>query len=66
LAEHPFCVVCGAKASHVDHILNRAEGGGDLDPGNLQSMCAKHHHARTVEESHRDNKRAAERRRRGR
>jgi 5-methylcytosine-specific restriction enzyme A len=66
LAVHPFCATCGDKATIVDHRLNRARGGADLDPGNLQSMCRRCHQRKTVEESHRGNKRAAERRRRGR
>lgn len=64
LREHPMCVVCGAKASVVDHRLNRARGGADLDPANLQSMCRRCHHAKTIQESHRGMKRAAERRNR--
>ena len=66
LREHPNCAACGAKASVADHVLNRARGGADLDPRNLQSLCRRCHLAKTVQEGHRGNKRAAERRRRGR
>ena len=64
LREHPNCVVCGEPARIVDHIRPRVEYGADIDPSNLQSMCAKHHHAKTMQESHRGRKRAAERRKR--
>lgn len=66
LAEHPDCIACGHPAKFADHIRNRAEGGLDLDPSNLQSMCREHHRQKTLTESHRGMKRAAERRRRGR
>jgi len=55
-------VVCGEKATVVDHIRNRAEGGGDLDATNLQSLCRKHHHEKTVEEGHRGMQRKGRRR----
>jgi 5-methylcytosine-specific restriction enzyme A len=64
LREHPNCAACGAKASVADHVLNRARGGADLDPRNLQSLCRRCHHAKTIQESHRGMKRAAERRNR--
>jgi 5-methylcytosine-specific restriction endonuclease McrA len=61
LMRKPNCEVpgCGAKANRVDHILNRAEGGADLVPENLQSMCEEHHRRKTLAESHRGAKRAA-------
>jgi 5-methylcytosine-specific restriction enzyme A len=62
LRAHPNCAVCGVKAVAVDHIRNRAEGGGDLDPANLQSLCPEHHHQKTVEEGHWGMKRRARRR----
>ena len=64
LAANLFCVVCGAKANIVDHIRSRAEGGADLDPTNLQSLCSEHHRQKTLAESHRGMKRAAVQRRR--
>jgi 5-methylcytosine-specific restriction endonuclease McrA len=36
------CVMCGAHAEHVDHIIEVRDGGTD-DPGNLRSLCAEHH-----------------------
>jgi len=62
LAANPFCVVCGVKAGIVDHIRSRAEGGAELDPTNLQSLCKDHHQAKTLAESHRGMKRAAQQR----
>jgi 5-methylcytosine-specific restriction enzyme A len=64
LADNPTCVVCGEKATHVDHIINVASGG-PLD-GPIQSLCSPHHRAKTQQESKEGNKRAAARRRQGR
>ena len=61
LKANPDCVVCGKKASHADHVLAIANGG--TTDGQLQSMCAKHHHEKTVRDSHQAARRAAERRR---
>jgi hypothetical protein len=60
LKSNPFCVVCGERASHADHVLAIANGG--TTDGRLQSMCAKHHHEKTVRDSHEAAKRAAARR----
>jgi hypothetical protein len=62
LEAHPLCR-CGAPATEVDHVLAVALGG-DLRHGALQSMCAKHHHEKTVRDSHEGAKRAARGRRR--
>jgi 5-methylcytosine-specific restriction endonuclease McrA len=51
------CRVCGRLAVAADHIHNRAEGGADLDPSNLQSLCFEHHRRKTLAESHRAMKR---------
>jgi 5-methylcytosine-specific restriction endonuclease McrA len=48
LASHPWCAVCGAEATEVDHVLPRAWGGGD--EGNLQSLCRVCHRAKTAEQ----------------
>jgi len=61
LKANPTCVVCGQKASHADHVVAIALGG--TEDGRLQSMCAKHHHEKTVRDSHEAARRAAERRR---
>jgi 5-methylcytosine-specific restriction endonuclease McrA len=64
LLDNPDCVICGQKATHVDHIVNIASGGTLGDP--LQSLCVKHHRQKTQAESKLGNKRAAARRRQGR
>ena len=61
LKANPACVVCGEPAGHADHVLSIALGGSQ--DGQLQSMCAKHHHEKTVKDSHESAKRAAARRR---
>lgn len=58
LQREPNCRVCGEPATHVDHVLSRAEGGADLDPANLQSMCRRCHGRKTLAESHRGMQRA--------
>ena len=35
------CVVCGAPATQVDHIVPKVKGGTD-ELSNLQAMCATH------------------------
>jgi 5-methylcytosine-specific restriction endonuclease McrA len=59
LMREPDCQFpgCTAPATSVDHVLSRAEGGADLVPENLQSMCKEHHKRKTLHESHRGNKR---------
>jgi 5-methylcytosine-specific restriction endonuclease McrA len=59
LRREPNCAVCGAKATVADHVRPRAEGGADLDPSNLQSLCADHHHEKTTAEGHAGMKRKA-------
>jgi 5-methylcytosine-specific restriction endonuclease McrA len=61
LKDYPDCVVCGQKASHADHVVAIANGG--TTDGQLQSMCAEHHHEKTVRDSHQAAKRAAAARR---
>jgi len=61
LRGHPTCVVCGDKASHVDHVLAIANGG--TTDGPLQSMCRRCHLQKTVKDSHQAAKLAAARRR---
>jgi 5-methylcytosine-specific restriction endonuclease McrA len=50
-------VVCGNKATHVDHVIAVALGG--REDGRLQSMCKRHHHEKTVRDSHEGAKRRA-------
>ena len=63
LSREPNCRVCGEKATAVDHIIAIAQGGADLDPANLQSLCRRHHNSKTTSEGHAGMKRAAQRRR---
>jgi 5-methylcytosine-specific restriction protein A len=56
LAEEPNCRVCGARATFVDHIINRAEGGTH-DRANLQPLCARCHQFKTQEEARRGQRR---------
>ena len=50
LRANPTCVVCGQSATDVDHVI-AVSPGGSFD-GQLLSMCAKHHHEKTVRDSH--------------
>ena len=42
LAREPRCRECGADATTVDHIIQRADGGTDA-PVNLRSLCKPCH-----------------------
>jgi 5-methylcytosine-specific restriction endonuclease McrA len=59
LRDHPNCVVCGQKASDVDHVVAIANGG--RQDGRLQSMCPRHHREKTVRDSHEAAKRRRKR-----
>jgi 5-methylcytosine-specific restriction endonuclease McrA len=49
LHHNPDCVVCGAKASHVDHIKSVREAPNlRLEWSNLRSMCGPCHSRRTA------------------
>jgi 5-methylcytosine-specific restriction protein A len=50
LVRFPFCCVCGAPATDVDHIIALVDGGTH-DYGNLQSLCHAHHSAKTAREN---------------
>ena len=49
LEYNPYCVVCGAPANTVDHIIPIRRGGTD-DEDNLQSMCSVCHSRKTAAE----------------
>jgi 5-methylcytosine-specific restriction protein A len=49
---NPYCVLCGAKATDVDHVLNKARGGTD-EASNLRSLCKRCHHRKTARDSNR-------------
>lgn len=46
LLAEPMCRECGAKATDVDHIVPRRQGGTDAAP-NLQSLCHSCHSRKT-------------------
>ena len=45
---------CSKSAPHhrlfADHIIERADGGAQLDPANGQALCGSHHTAKTATE----------------
>ena len=43
LCAQPLCVVCGAVAVDVDHIVPIRQGGAVLAVDNLQPLCRKCH-----------------------
>ena len=47
LAKHPYCERCPARATDVDHIIAKRNGGTD-DEDNLQSLCHAHHSSKTA------------------
>ena len=45
-----WCERCGStKGLIADHIVERKDGGADLDPANIELLCGKHHAAKTAE-----------------
>jgi 5-methylcytosine-specific restriction protein A len=56
LAAHPWCAVCGAKATDVDHRVPRPRGAPldrnqwDAD-ANLSSLCSRCHKSKTRRET---------------
>lgn len=48
LRRNPWCVMCGARATQVDHILPLARGGTH-DASNLESLCASCHSRKTAQ-----------------
>lgn len=60
--EEPACRRCAAPTAVADHIVPRAERGGD-DRANYQGLCQPCSDAKTRAESKRGAKRAAARRR---
>lgn len=57
------CVLCGAPATQVDHIVPRSRGGGD-DLVNLRSVCGACHRVKSEQERLDGLRRSAEMRRR--
>ncbi|NSY10822.1 HNH endonuclease [Agrobacterium vitis] len=45
-----FCERCGSGDRVIaDHIVERKDGGADLDKSNIELLCQKHHNAKTAE-----------------
>lgn len=43
------CARCGSDVRVIaDHIIERKDGGADLDPANIELLCHKHHQAKTA------------------
>lgn len=60
IAKYPLCRMCAeagrvVAADVVDHIVERKDGGADLDPRNLQSLCHACHNDKTQQERRRRN-----------
>jgi 5-methylcytosine-specific restriction endonuclease McrA len=53
LQAEPECRRCGAKATEVDHIVPRSEGGSMWDPANWQSLCGPCHEVKSAEDTRR-------------
>lgn len=51
LASNPLCIKCGQLGQIVDHILPRRDGGAELDPDNLQTLCRQCHATKTHAET---------------
>jgi 5-methylcytosine-specific restriction protein A len=51
--DHYKCVKCGRREGRlfVDHIVERKDGGADLDTANLETLCASHHTEKTHAEA---------------
>lgn len=46
------CALCGVHGKDArligDHIIERKDGGADLDPNNVQLLCMAHHNEKTA------------------
>ena len=54
------CVLCGAEATEVDHIVEIQDGGPEFDLANLRSLCHACHVAKTNAQRHQRSSRVAE------
>lgn len=44
-----WCVICGSTHRLIlDHIVERRDGGAELDPRNTQWLCFTHHQQKTA------------------
>jgi 5-methylcytosine-specific restriction endonuclease McrA len=64
LEREPDCRVCGAPATHADHLIPLAEGGAPFDASNLGSLCKPCHLEKTQAEYQRKKRTRSERRNR--
>jgi 5-methylcytosine-specific restriction endonuclease McrA len=53
LGREPCCRVCASigirtPGAEVDHIVAIEAGGHPLNPGNLRTLCRKHHSQKTI------------------
>lgn len=54
LLAHPYCAMCGAPASHVDHIIpHKGDKRLFWDRTNWQPLCAHHHNSTKQREERR-------------
>jgi 5-methylcytosine-specific restriction protein A len=45
-----WCQRCGSTDRVIaDHIVERKDGGAELDPGNIELLCAAHHNKKTAQ-----------------
>lgn len=45
-----YCERCGSSERvTADHIVERKDGGADLDKSNIELLCHRHHAAKTAE-----------------
>lgn len=52
LSAFPYCVICGEKATVVDHIEpHRGNEQIFFNPDNWQPLCTAHHNAKTLREN---------------
>ncbi len=47
LRHHPYCAICGAEATVVDHVLPLSQGGTH-EWANLQPLCVSCHNRKTA------------------
>ena len=47
LRQYPFCAMCGAEATDVDHVVP-LRSGGTHDESNLQALCHACHGRKTA------------------
>jgi 5-methylcytosine-specific restriction enzyme A len=54
-----WCQRCGSKHRVIaDHIIERRDGGNELDPSNIELLCQAHHNQKTAEARKRRARRA--------